>query len=404
MQNKHKKNDFLRFLKDEKFIEWKLFPSDELTAYWENFLQEHPNERENMTLAEEHFRNIRLSSYSLSPEKKEEAIIKLEHSIHTFNTKRKILRVLYVAAACAAIFILSVLYIRINNNQPKADAILSDYIVGSELQSENIRLITNNKTTSFQENINIEISNTGVARIKTDNENQEDISMDEKTLNTLIVPYGKRSSLTLADGSKVWLNSGSTLIFPTQFTENNREIHLTSGEMYIEVAPDSQKPFYVHTSDFNVKVYGTKFNVSAYTDSPQSVVLIEGRVSLQYGNKQETFLSPNEQAIYADNGTFNKQKVNVNQFICWKEGYLEFDDTPMEDVLLQIGRYYNLSFNYDKNTSLKGHTCTGKIILFDNLDNVMTTLALISSTTFTKEGKQIYITINPNKTSMPMEK
>ena len=55
MQNKHKKNDFLRFLKDEKFIEWKLFPSDELTAYWENFLQEHPNERENMTLAEEHF-------------------------------------------------------------------------------------------------------------------------------------------------------------------------------------------------------------------------------------------------------------------------------------------------------------------------------------------------------------
>ena len=76
----------------------------------------------------------------------------------------------------------------------------------------------------------------------------------------------------------------------------------------------------------------------------------------------------------------------------------------MEDVLLQIGRYYNLSFNYDKNTSLKGHTCTGKIILFDNLDNVMTTLALISSTTFTKEGKQIYITINPNKTSMPMEK
>ncbi|OPZ29901.1 MAG: fec operon regulator FecR [Bacteroidetes bacterium ADurb.BinA174] len=404
MQNKHKKNDFLRFLKDEKFIEWKLFPSDELTAYWENFLQEHPNERENMTLAEEHFRNIRLSSYSLSPEKKEEAIIKLEHSIHTFNTKRKILRVLYVAAACAAIFILSVLYIRINNNQPKADAILSDYIVGSELQSENIRLITNNKTTSFQENINIEISNTGVARIKTDNENQEDISMDEKTLNTLIVPYGKRSSLTLADGSKVWLNSGSTLIFPTQFTENNREIHLTSGEMYIEVAPDSQKPFYVHTSDFNVKVYGTKFNVSAYTDSPQSVVLIEGRVSLQHGNKQETFLSPNEQAIYADNGTFNKQKVNVNQFICWKEGYLEFDDTPMEDVLLQIGRYYNLSFNYDKNTSLKGHTCTGKIILFDNLDNVMTTLALISSTTFTKEGKQIYITINPNKTSMPMEK
>ncbi|WP_286854003.1 FecR family protein, partial [Proteiniphilum sp. UBA5259] len=130
--------------------------------------------------------------------------------------------------------------------------------------------------------------------------------------------YGKRSTLTLSDGSKVWLNSGSVLEFPAQFGSKKREIRLTSGEMYIEVIPDSQKPFHVHTSDFNVKVYGTKFNVSAYADSPRSVVLVEGRVSLQPVNKKETFLSPSEQAVYSDNGTFNTQKVDVTQFISWK--------------------------------------------------------------------------------------
>jgi len=190
-------------------------------------------------------------------------------------------------------------------------------------------------------------------------------------------------------------NSGSVLEFPAQFTGNNREVRLTSGEMYIEVATDRQKPFHVRTSDFNVKVYGTKFNVSAYDDSPKSVVLVEGRVSLQSANKKETILSPNEQAVYSDNGTFHTQKVHVNQFISWKNGYLEFDKTPMTEVLKQIGRYYNLSFDFDNDVNLLKRTCTGKIYLSENLDNVMTTVGLLSSTICTKKENQIFITNKP---------
>jgi ferric-dicitrate binding protein FerR (iron transport regulator) len=194
----------------------------------------------------------------------------------------------------------------------------------------------------------------------------------------------------------VWLNSGSVLEFPAQFTGNNREVRLASGEMYIEVAPDGKKPFHVRTSDFDVKVYGTKFNVSTYADSPQSVVLVEGRVSLQPTNKKETFLSPSEQATYSDNGTFNRQKVDVNQFISWKNGYLEFDKTPMTDVLKQIGRYYNLSFDFDNDVNLYKRTCTGKIYLSENLDNVMTTIGLLSSTKYIKDNNQIFIINEPN--------
>ena len=395
---------FLRFLKDERFIEWKLFPSDELNAYWDDFLRKHPGERENMALAEAHFRNVRLSSHNLSEEKKEEAIKRLEQSVHTFQNKKKIRRISYVAAACISALIISALYLHTVRDQAKESVTFPDYIVGNELQSEDIQLITNNHTASFQENIHIEISNTGVAWVKTDNEDREDIPMDKRTLNTLIVPYGKRSILTLSDGSKVWLNSGSVLEFPARFAGDNREVRLASGEIYIEVAPDKKKPFYVHTSDFHVRVYGTRFNVSAYADSPQSVVLVEGSVGLQSVGGNEVKLMPNEQAVCSRDGTFDTQEVDVNQLISWKDGYLEFDDTPMEDVLKQISRYYNLSFSYDKEVSLKEHTCTGKVILSDNLDNVMTTLALISATKYRKENKQIYITINPTKTSMPMEK
>lgn len=383
---------FLRFLKDEKFIEWKLFPSDDVNAYWDDFLQKHPDERENIALAEVHFRNIRLSSHNLSREKKQEAIKRLEQSVSTFNKKKRRRRFLYVTAACISALTLSILYVRAIKDQTEDIVISSDYIVGDELLSEDIHLITNNQTTSFQENINIEISNNGVARVKTSNEGRKDIFMDKKTLNTLVVPYGKRSILTLSDGSKIWLNSGSVLEFPAQFTENNREIRLASGEMYIEVARDSQKPFHVLTSDFNVKVYGTKFNVSAYADSPRSVVLVEGSIGLQSANEKETLLSPGEQAVYSDNGTFRKQGVDVTRFISWKNGYLMFEDTPMSEVLKQIGRYYNLSFNYDKNVVLKDLTCSGKIILSENLDNVMATMALLTATKYKKENNRIYIT------------
>lgn len=198
--------------------------------------------------------------------------------------------------------------------------------------------------------------------------------------------------MTLADGSKVWLNSGSILKFPVQFKDNNREISLVSGEMYIEVAPNKKKPFRVLSSDFNIKVYGTKFNVSNYEGSAHSVVLVEGSVSLQSSKSKETFLSPSEQAVYSGNGTFSTQTVNVNQFTSWKNGYLEFNKTPMTEALRQIGRYYNLSFDFEEDSNLQKRTCTGKIYLSENLDNVMTTVGLLSSTKYSKINNKIFIT------------
>lgn len=397
MRENIKHADFTRFLKDETFIEWKLFPTDELDAYWCEFLYQHPEERKNFEMAEKHFSNIRISSHTVSSEKKTEAIKRLEQSLRTYNRKRNLRRFTYAAAACAAILVISILYIQKGSDRSGEDLVaISNYIVGNELESEDILFITGNRTASFQSDVDIQIDGDRTAQVRSKDEETEEISIEQYTMNRLIIPYGKRSRITLADGTQVWLNSGSTLEFPSTFTENTREVRL-SGEMYIEVAPDKNKSFYVHTNNFNLKVYGTKFNVSSYSGSASSVVLVEGSVSLQSTGMRELFLSPNELAIYSEgNGDFHTRTVDVMPFISWKDGYLTFNDTPMTEVVRQIERYYNLSFNFDDSITFQGLTCTGKIILSDNLDNMMTALSLISETEFKREDKLIYIYTKEN--------
>lgn len=229
---------------------------------------------------------------------------------------------------------------------------------------------------------------------------ERELAIEKQAMNRLIVPHGKRSEIVLADGTKVWLNSGSSIEFPSAFTGETREV-LLSGEIYVQVAPDKKRPFIVHTPNYKVKAYGTQFNVSAYAPSSSSVILVEGSVGVQAGETKEVMLSPNEQAIYtASTETFETRSVDVLAYTSWKDGYLTFDDTPVTEVLKQIERYYNLSFNLDEAVSFKGITCTGKIILSENLDNVMTTLSLISGTKYKRENRTIYIYKNVNETPM----
>ncbi|HBX18828.1 MAG TPA: iron dicitrate transport regulator FecR, partial [Porphyromonadaceae bacterium] len=171
----------------------------------------------------------------------------------------------------------------------------------------------------FQENVDIEIDNERTAQIKAGDNTEEKIAITQNTMNKLIVPYGKRSKIVLPDGTQVWLNSGSSLEFPSDFSGKTRDVYL-SGEIYIEVAHDTQKLFRVHASGFDVKVYGTQFNVTAYPNSQPSVVLVQGSVSLQSENKPEIFLSPSEQALYSESGVFQTKKVDVTPFISWKNG------------------------------------------------------------------------------------
>lgn len=385
------------FLKDKQFIRWQLAPNRELEAHWEDFIKQNPELKIALQQAIDYLKTTGLNKSTLNEDERIRLLNEIQSTVERSLKRIKSRRLIQLSvASCAAI---ALLIIGLNHFvfQEKETRFSpeQELIVGNLLNNEDIQLITDEDSLSFQNDVQVEFDESGKAKITQGNNGGKTAELTGSKQNTLIVPYGKRSTLTLSDGSKVWLNSGSVLEFPAQFGSKKREIRLTSGEMYIEVIPDSQKPFHVHTSDFNVKVYGTKFNVSAYADSPRSVVLVEGRVSLQPVNKKETFLSPSEQAVYSDNGTFNTQKVDVTQFISWKNGYLEFDKTPMTEVLKQIGRYYNLSFDFDNDVNLQKRTCTGKIYLSENLDNIMATVGLLSSTKYIKDNDQVFIINEP---------
>ena len=385
---------YTEFLKDEKFLRWQLLEDESLNDYWENFVQNNPQTKDEIEHAISYLKNTALNTNMLSDTDRSKLLDRIQSSIEKKEKRKRISRIIQIgAAACIAIaFVVFGKQLFIDNKDKSNIANNQELIVGNLLKSEDIQLITGDKSRQYSNNIEVKIDEKGNAKVLDSNKKQEEIKIDRSTENKLIVPYGKRTQLNLSDGTKVWLNSGSVLVFPTQFSEKTRSIELLSGEIYLEVAHDSHKSFIVNTHDFKVKVYGTKFNISAYDDSPKSVVLVEGSIGLQSTKgANETKLSPNEQAIVTGIGTFNKHRVDVTTYISWKNGYLSFDETPMTEVLKQIGRYYNLSFNFDKDVNLQKRTCSGKIYLSDNLDNVMTTIGLLTSTRYIKQNGQIYI-------------
>ena len=209
-------------------------------------------------------------------------------------------------------------------------------------------------------------------------------------INQLIVTYGKRSFSTLSEGTKVWLNSGSKLAFSSVFSGNLREVEV-QGEAYFEVTANSEKPFFVKTDFFKIKVYGTKFNVQAYRQKNISnLVLVEGKVGMSSGNKpytDEIFLSPNQKASITNGGeNFEIDTVeDVGIYTAWKDGYLAFVNEEVNNVLIRVSRYYNVII--EANFSDNVEHIYGKLELKDEVEKVLDGVAFISKTSYKKEGE-----------------
>ncbi|MDR1980996.1 MAG: DUF4974 domain-containing protein [Tannerellaceae bacterium] len=162
---------------------------------------------------------------------------------------------------------------------------------------------------------------------------------------------GTVTQLCLPDSSKVWLNAGSTLRYPSSFTSEERQVYL-SGEGYFEVRSDRSHPFYVSVSEaMRVKAYGTKFNVSSYNDDPAiETVLESGFVDVQF-NRQSIRLSPSELASFdKDNKKIAITKVRIDEKTSWKDGKLIFRNATLEEVIKSLSRRYNVDIVLHKET------------------------------------------------------
>ncbi len=171
---------------------------------------------------------------------------------------------------------------------------------------------------------------------------QADIAEGEPKYNTFATPRGSTYRLMLPDGTKVWLNTASSIRYPVVFTGNERNVSL-HGEAYFEVAPDVLKPFNVEANGSVIQVLGTHFNVSAYTDEQQTrTTLVEGAVTVSNHGNTVT-LKPNEQAVVdALTGAIHQSTVDVRSAVAWKDGYFRFDDDPLDEIIYKVSRWYDI--------------------------------------------------------------
>jgi len=164
--------------------------------------------------------------------------------------------------------------------------------------------------------------------------------------NTITTPKGGQYELILSDGSRVWLNSASSLRFPTAFSGTGREVEL-KGEGYFEIEKDKSRPFTVAVNDMKVQVLGTRFNTMAYPDEKTiNTTLLDGSVVVTEG-RLEKKLEPGQQAAFDSAGRrLSVRKADVQQVMAWKTGLFEFDNTDLAAVMRQLARWYDIEVVY----------------------------------------------------------
>jgi hypothetical protein len=207
--------------------------------------------------------------------------------------------------------------------------------------------------------------------------------------NTLTIPPGGQYQVVLPDGTQVWLNSSSSLSYPTEFAGNSRTVKLT-GEAYFEVAKNKDKPFYVEMNNVQVKVLGTHFNISAYADDNDlTTTLLEGSVQISK-NGSLALLKPGQQAVIGSNANaITVSKAHINEAMAWKNGYFMFNDDNIVDIMKKVSRWYDADIEYQGNFSSQrfGGTFTRSKSITDLLKN----LEQISNVHFKITGRRITV-------------
>lgn len=216
-------------------------------------------------------------------------------------------------------------------------------------------------------------------------------------MNELVIPFGKKSELQLADGTKVWLNAGSHFAFPNTFSEESRKVFL-EGEAYFEVAKNATQAFIVNVGHLEVRVLGTHFNISAHSDDDIiETILLEGSVALSktagFGlGKAEVILNPYEK------GSFDKQKNNVSvsaepnadNYVTWTEGMFQFSKEDLPTIFTKLERFYNVEIEISQNVNAS-KLISGKLDLKESIEDVMTALGDVAKIEYRIEENIIYI-------------
>jgi hypothetical protein len=306
------------------------------------------------------------------------------------------------AAIFIGIFTLGYLYWQTNNSATtlpiNEDAITLQLENGEirQISPEKIQTITNSKgkVLGVQNGIQLNYLNSS--------------DIDKLSYNVLTVPHGKTFKLILSDSTTVYLNAGSSLKYPAKFIKgHNRQVFLT-GEGYFDVHKDKKHPFIVTNGTMDVRVLGTKFNISAYPEDKEiNTVLVEGSVSLynnetEYNTETSRLLRPNHQASWnRSNDNVTIQTVDTDIYTSWINGKLVIKKMPFKNIIPKLERHYKVTINntYEQLDNLD-FTATFDI---ESIEDVLSTFAMETPFEYTKTENHIEIYQSKKENEMPME-
>lgn len=367
---------FEEFLQDNFFISSIKNPTEETIRFWKEFQESNPSNIEEFLSACQYLSVM--GEDDCMPDK-DVADLWDRISETKANKKKNRRRLLYTgisAAACIAIFFSIFPALRNSIGKDMDIAAYAEQAQYSVEESGDTKLILSDEK--------IVLLDTKESEIKYDstkiNTGKEDIAKDNiASYNQLITPKGKRSVLTFSDGTKMWVNAGSRVIYPAEFQKDKREIYV-DGEVFIEAAHDANRPFIVRTKGVDVKVLGTKFNVMAYeSDNSSKVVLVSGSVQVNTKHTPKAVLTPSQMFSLA-NGKESITHVDTEKHTSWVYGLYIFESEELGSVFKRLSTYYGIPIDCDASVSkLK---CSGKLDLKDNLESVLKGLTFVAPVSY----------------------
>ncbi|MDR3252773.1 MAG: FecR domain-containing protein [Tannerella sp.] len=392
-------------LENESFIAFINHPSAEDEAHWTSLLQEGQINAEDYELAAYCIRSFNPDARSLTGEESAQ----LWANIQQEKRRRKVIRLhpllfLRRSIAAASVLLLTGLFLTQylkEDKQPTACLLNIEDVALPEEKTEDIQIISSsdNRMSLKEKNADIVYNNKGEAAVNSQIVTQAKSSAREDApaaidYSQIIVPSGRHVLLTLSDGTKVWMNASSRVVYPSVFSNaGTREIFI-EGEAYIEVSPDKNRPFVVKTNQMEVLALGTAFNVTAYNDEvSQTVVLVNGLVSIQtkVEGSQPSALSPNQLFRLTGAETLLKD-VKVEQYISWKDGIYVYHDEPLSLILKRLAHYYGIAVEYTPEAG--DMRFTGKLDLKEDAGRVLRGFSNTAPVTCREESDTYYFSTN----------
>ena len=388
-----------KFIENPLFLKWIFNSGPTVETYWEQYLLEHPEEKDQLLELKILLAELKFQNDSLPLSEKDDLENNVRRTIEKDTRQiklRQLAQTFMKYAAVALVFTAIgglIVYMNLGNENVYQEIARQAIVVPSSASGpllitsngKNVNLKKSSSTVDYSQNGSVVLNNDSVLQ-----------AADEKmnTMNQLVIPYGNQSRVVLSDNTVVWLNAGSRLVYPTRFTNKTREVILV-GEAFFEVSKNPQQPFIVKTSNLEIRVLGTKFNVSAYAeDNFIKTVLNEGSVALRLSGakfwEKDIVISPNQMASFDKTSSDTRiSKVSAEAYSLWTKGIMNFEEVDFGRVIKQVERFYNISFTFS-DPRMEAMRISGKLDLKKSRKEVMEYLEKVSLTSFEQINEYSY--------------